>query len=163
MRCSTSTVVEIQYSGQKIPYKVGIVFVQIQSLFMTMRNAPLFNITLSFFPDSCVEVGVRFGNWSSGVTCCPNCRHELRVTLGCGSGKQSTPNTPPFTIQPTYLPQTYLTPPSPTLPSPYNEEFRRLTDTLRALRLSGWYYGNLDWQVCSFFVHYVVNFNFCSI
>ncbi|XP_013169375.1 PREDICTED: suppressor of cytokine signaling 2-like isoform X1 [Papilio xuthus] len=102
--------------------------------------------------NACVEVGVPLNNWSSGVACCPNCRHELRVSLTPCSGKThaqpQTPVTPPFTIHPPYLPQSplYTTPSSPFIPSPYNDELRRLADTLRALRLSGWYYGNLDWQ-----------------
>lgn len=90
-------------------------------------------------------------NWSTGVACCPNCRHELRVSLTPASGKcHTSPHTPPpFTVQPTYLPHSplYATPSSPLIPTPYNDELRRLADTLRALRLSGWYYGSLDWQV----------------
>ncbi|XP_041978527.1 suppressor of cytokine signaling 2-like isoform X2 [Aricia agestis] len=100
-------------------------------------------------PDACVEVGVPLSNWSTGVACCPNCKHELRVSLACSKHVQSpvTPLTPTLTIQPTYLPHSPLyTPSSPLIPSPYNDELRRLADTLRALRLSGWYYGNLDWQ-----------------
>ncbi|XP_072932166.1 suppressor of cytokine signaling 2-like isoform X2 [Epargyreus clarus] len=97
-------------------------------------------------PDACVEVGVPL-SWSAGVACCPNCRHELRVSLACSKHAQSpvTPVTPPFL--PTYLPHSplYAAPSSP-LASPFNDELRRLADTLRALRLSGWYYGNLDWQ-----------------
>ncbi|KOB75622.1 putative suppressor of cytokine signaling 2, partial [Operophtera brumata] len=69
------------------------------------------------------------------VACCPNCRHELRVSL-TPAGKCHAPHTPPpFTIQP-YLPH-YTTPSVPVSP-PYNDELRRLADTLRALRLSGW-------------------------
>ncbi|CAH2037818.1 unnamed protein product, partial [Iphiclides podalirius] len=106
--------------------------------------------------NACVEVGVPLNNWSTGVACCPNCRHELRVSLATCNGKNHavhpqtpvTPITPPFTIHPSYLPQSplYAAPSSPLIPSPYNDELRRLADTLRALRLSGWYYGNLDWQ-----------------
>lgn len=82
--------------------------------------------------------------WSSSVACCPNCRHELRVSV-TSPGKCHAPHTPPpFTIQP-YLPH-YTTPAVPLTPA-YNDELRRLADTLKALRLSGWYYGGLDWQV----------------
>ncbi|XP_052740118.1 suppressor of cytokine signaling 2 isoform X2 [Bicyclus anynana] len=100
-------------------------------------------------PDACMEVGVPLNNWSSGVACCPNCRHELRVSLACAKAHSHsmTPATPPFSLQPAYLPHSpYTIPSSPVLPAPYNDELRRLADTLRALRLSGWYYGNLDWQ-----------------
>lgn len=108
----------------------------------------------SIFPDACVEVGVPLSSWSTGVACCPNCRHELRVSLTPSAGKCTGPHTPPpFTFQPTYLPHTpfYATPSTPTIQAPYNEELKRLADTLRALRLSGWYYGSLDWQVCTLF------------
>ncbi|XP_075973279.1 suppressor of cytokine signaling 2-like isoform X1 [Anticarsia gemmatalis] len=98
--------------------------------------------------NACVEVGVPLNSWSTA--CCPNCRHELRVSLAPSAGKCTGPHTPPpYMIQPTYLPQTplYATPSAPLIQtSPYNEELRRLADTLRALRLSGWYYGSLDWQ-----------------
>ncbi|KAG6450349.1 hypothetical protein O3G_MSEX006533 [Manduca sexta] len=102
--------------------------------------------------NACVEVGVPLNGWSTGVACCPNCRHELRVSLTSAADKchvTPTPHTPPpFTIQPSYLPHSplYATPSSPLIPTPYNEELKRLADTLSALRLSGWYYGNLDWQ-----------------
>ncbi|XP_050346377.1 suppressor of cytokine signaling 2-like isoform X1 [Nymphalis io] len=101
--------------------------------------------------NACVEVGVPLNSWSTGVACCPNCKHELRVSLACAKTHTQTsvtPVTPPFTLQPTYLPHSplYTTPSSPLIPTPYNDELRRLADTLRALRLSGWYYGNLDWQ-----------------
>ncbi|XP_026725192.1 suppressor of cytokine signaling 2-like isoform X1 [Trichoplusia ni] len=98
--------------------------------------------------NACVEVAVPLTNsWSTGVACCPNCRHELRVSLAPSGGKCHAPHTPPsFTVQPTYLPHSPITTPlSPLIPSPYNDELRRLADTLRALRLSGWYYGCLDW------------------
>lgn len=103
--------------------------------------------------NACVEVGVPLNSWSTGVACCPNCSHELRVSVACSKAHAQSavttiiPVTPPFTLQPTYLPHSPLyTPPSPLIPPPYNDELRRLADTLRALRLSGWYYGNLDWQ-----------------
>ncbi|KAJ8730263.1 hypothetical protein PYW07_017301 [Mythimna separata] len=98
--------------------------------------------------NACVEVAVPLSSWSTGVACCPNCRHELRVSLAPSAGKcHTSPHTPPpFTVQPTYLPHSPLTAPlSPLIPTPYNDELRRLADTLRALRLSGWYYGSLDW------------------
>ncbi|XP_047516875.1 suppressor of cytokine signaling 2-like isoform X1 [Pieris napi] len=102
------------------------------------------NMTIATIPsqNACVEVGVPLNSWCNGVACCPNCKHELHLSLSCS--KAHTPLTPPFTIQP-YLPHSLYTVPAP-LPSPYNEELKRLEDTLKALRLSGWYYGNLDWQ-----------------
>ncbi|CAH2106617.1 unnamed protein product [Euphydryas editha] len=104
--------------------------------------------------NACVEVEVPLSSWSTAVTSCPNCSHPLRVSLPCSKGHAQTavttiiPVTPTCTVQPTYLPHSplYTTPSSPLIPSPYNHELRRLADTLRALRLSGWYYGNLDWQ-----------------
>ncbi|XP_049869192.1 suppressor of cytokine signaling 2-like isoform X2 [Pectinophora gossypiella] len=106
-------------------------------------------------PDSCVAVGVPLSTWSADVAC-PNCRHELRVTVAPGGKVASVPHwclpispwcgpiTPQCTAQPTYLSQ--YAPLSPVLPPQCNDELRRLADTLRVLRLSGWYYGNLDWQ-----------------
>ncbi|KAI8435729.1 hypothetical protein MSG28_003972 [Choristoneura fumiferana] len=106
------------------------------------------NMTLAarLYPQYASEVAVPLNSWPTGVACCPNCRHQLRVSLTC-KGHEQPPLTPPFTIQPTYLPQApYAAPTSPFLPSQYNDELRRLADTVKALRLSGWYYGNLDWQ-----------------
>lgn len=100
--------------------------------------------------NACLEVGVPLGGWSSGVACCPNCRHQLRVSLAPASGKchaLPSPHTPPFTVPPTYWPHSPLyAPPSPIAPAPYNDELKRLADTLSALRLSGWYYDTLNWQ-----------------
>ncbi|CAG9584547.1 unnamed protein product [Danaus chrysippus] len=99
--------------------------------------------------NACVEVGGVLNNWSTGIAC-PNCRHQLRVSLAHTKTTQNpiSPLTPPFTIQPSFLPHSplYAAPSPPVITSPYNDELRRLADTLRALRLSGWYYGNLDWQ-----------------
>lgn len=107
--------------------------------------------------DACLEVGVPLNSWSAGVACCPNCRHELRVSLACPKNHNVpvTPLTPTFTVQPTYLPQIplYATPSSQFITSPLNDELKRLAETLRALRLSGWYYGNLDWQVSTLFIN----------
>ncbi|CAH0750996.1 unnamed protein product [Diatraea saccharalis] len=88
-------------------------------------------------PDACVEVPI--SSWSGA---CPNCRHELRVSLAACPGKRQphTPLTPPFTVS-----HTYFTPYTTTLP-PLDDSLRRLDETYRALRLSGWYYGRLDWQ-----------------
>ncbi|VVD04491.1 unnamed protein product [Leptidea sinapis] len=100
--------------------------------------------------NACVEVGLPISSWSSSVACCPNCRHELHVSLSCVKSQTTpvTPVTPPFNIQPAYFPHSPLctVPSVPSKSSHYNDELKQLANTLRALRLSGWYYGNLDWQ-----------------
>ncbi|XP_053607787.1 suppressor of cytokine signaling 2-like isoform X2 [Plodia interpunctella] len=106
-------------------------------------------------PDSCVDVDLPFNGWQSAVGSCPNCRNELRVTLAPIPGKRPPhgPHSPVILsrnnrFEPTYLPNSHLYPPPRTtlLPTAYNNELQRLADTLNALRLSGWYYGNLDLQ-----------------
>ncbi|XP_063824815.1 suppressor of cytokine signaling 2-like isoform X1 [Ostrinia nubilalis] len=105
------------------------------------------NMTLAarlHVPNACVEVGVPIGSWSGA---CPNCRHELRVSLAACPGKRQAPPTPQMHVASPFLfPPTYFTPYCTPLP-PYDDSLRaRLGDTYKALRLSGWYYGNLDWQ-----------------
>ncbi|KAI5651945.1 suppressor of cytokine signaling 2-like isoform X2 [Phthorimaea operculella] len=100
-------------------------------------------------PDTCVTVGVPLGGgWQTAeVSCrlkCPNCSHDLQLPV---APHWCCPMTPQCTVAPTRLPLTPLcTPLPPQVPRPYRDELRWLADTLRALRLSGWYYGNLDWQ-----------------
>lgn len=122
----------------------------------SLINFSVLNLNL-IISDACVEVGGVLNNWSTGIAC-PNCRHQLRVSLAHTKTTQNpiSPLTPPFTIQPSFLPHSplYAAPSPPVISSPYNDELRRLADTLRALRLSGWYYGNLDWQVCLLYIAY---------
>ncbi|XP_063380458.1 suppressor of cytokine signaling 2-like isoform X1 [Cydia fagiglandana] len=86
--------------------------------------SPLDMTLAARYPQYATEVALPLG-WP-GV-CCPNCRQQL--LLGCKGHYPA-----------------YATPTSPLYPAPYNEELKRLADTVKALRLSGWYYGNLDWQ-----------------
>lgn len=129
----------------------------------TIISVPLYGrifkylqLYFSIFSDSCVDVDLPFNGWQSAVGSCPNCRNELRVTLAPIPGKRPPhgPHSPVILsrnnrFEPTYLPNSHLYPPPRTtlLPTAYNNELQRLADTLNALRLSGWYYGNLDLQV----------------
>ncbi|KAL4709891.1 hypothetical protein ACJJTC_003854 [Scirpophaga incertulas] len=89
--------------------------------------------------NACVEVPIN--SWSGS---CPNCRHELRVSLAACPSKWA-PHTPQTPITTPFFSPAYLTSYTTTL-TPFNDSLRRLDETYRALKLSGWYYGNLDWQ-----------------
>ncbi|GBP47348.1 Suppressor of cytokine signaling 2 [Eumeta japonica] len=92
-----------------------------------LRNS----ITALYFPENtaCVQVWPSAG--AGWPVCCPACRREL----------------PPCACKRFPLsPLTALSPQCVVVPPSYSDELRRLYDTLRPLRLSGWYYVNLDWQ-----------------
>ncbi|XP_060802826.1 suppressor of cytokine signaling 2 isoform X1 [Amyelois transitella] len=109
---------------------------------------------------SCVNVHVPYNGWPTAVGNCPNCRNELRVTLAPipvipvipVKRPLHGPHSPVISsrdrFEPTYLPnlQIYNQHSAKLLPTTCNNELQRLADTLNALRLSGWYYGNLDLQ-----------------
>lgn len=108
-----------------------------------------------FFSDSCVAVGVSYNScsWSAELQC-PKCMQGLCVTVTSGGKCAQTPHwstrmptTPQCTVQPSYWPPPLNTAPSPPVsPLTVSDVVRRLSETLQVLRLSGWYYGNL--QVC---------------
>ncbi|XP_026317538.1 suppressor of cytokine signaling 2-like isoform X2 [Hyposmocoma kahamanoa] len=106
-------------------------------------------------PDSCVAVGAPYNScsWSAELRC-PKCMHGFCVTVTPGAKSvqaphwcMRAPSTPPCTIRQSYWPPPLNTAPSPPVsPLTVSDVVRRLSETLQVLRLSGWYYGNLELQ-----------------
>lgn len=96
--------------------------------------------------DPCVDMGVPIGSRATKVTYCNSCGDDVHVTITqyCSCAQTSSDVSIP-------LPDLY------TISRQYQpcnsglQETKVLMDTIKALRLSGWYYErSLDWQVITF-------------
>ncbi|CAG9094563.1 unnamed protein product [Plutella xylostella] len=112
--------------------------------------------TMLSYPNSCVKVAAPFGSWATSVqACCPNCRLGFSVSVEVHGTRPSLPPAPHRPHYPCHLQRSQSLKSAPMLITPKStndSEIQRLNETLKVLRISGWYYGNLDWQGAQVFL-----------